>query len=178
MRECERVIGSICRSVAVKYTKHIQASQEPFAKNTITADHIMDILGPAIYEDDIRDRLNQPGIAIGMAWTAVGGKVLYIEASKSRGKGKIEITGQLGDIMKESVLTGLGWIRANMDKLGIDITKFLPESERDKGKNANLNIFDFIDLNIHFPAAASPKDGPSAGITIVTAIVIKFKIIL
>lgn len=171
VRELERVIGSLCRSVAVKYSKHIQNSKEAFSKHIITPEYVVEILGAAIYEDDIRDRLNQPGIAIGMAWTAVGGKVLYIEASKARGRGKVEITGQLGEIMKESVLTGLGWIRANMDKLGIDIQKFLPESEKEKGKNANLNIFDFIDINIHFPAAASPKDGPSAGITIVTAIV-------
>ena len=109
-----------------------------------------------------------------MAWTAVGGKVLYVEASRSRGKGKIEITGQLGDIMKESVFTGLGWIKANMDKLGINIEKIIPQSELQKGDKSNRNIFDFIDINIHFPAAASPKDGPSAGITIITALVIFF----
>jgi len=172
VRELERTIGSICRSLAVQYTKHIQSkSSEPFPKHQITPDTIVEILGGTIYEDDIRERLTQPGIAIGMAWTAVGGKILYIEASKSRGRGKIEITGQLGDIMKESVLTGLGWIKANMENLGIDVYKFIPETEKEKGKKANLNIFDFIDLNIHFPAAASPKDGPSAGVTIVTAIV-------
>jgi len=171
VRELERTIGSICRSIAVQYSKHLQESKSEFPKHTITPDTVVEILGAAIYEDDIRDRLNQPGIAIGMAWTAVGGKILYIEASKARGRGKIEITGQLGDVMKESVTTGLGWIRSNMDKLGIDIYKFLPEAEKEKGSKANLNIFDFIDLNIHFPAAASPKDGPSAGCAIVTAIV-------
>lgn len=174
VRELERIIGSLCRSVAVKYSKHLQSdkAKEPFPLHTVTPDHVVEILGPAIYEDDIRDRLTQPGIAIGMAWTAVGGRILYIEASRSRGRGKIEITGQLGDVMKESVLTGLGWIKANMDKLGIDVFKFIPLAEKEKGNKANLNIFDFIDLNIHFPAAASPKDGPSAGVTIVTAIVL------
>ena len=171
VRELERTIGSLCRSVAVKYTQHIQESKTEFPKKVVTPDLLVEILGATIYEDDIRERLTQPGIAIGMAWTAVGGKILYIEASKSRGRGKIEITGQLGDIMKESVLTGLGWIKSNMDTLGIDIYKFLPETEKEKGNKANLNIFDFIDINIHFPAAASPKDGPSAGVTIVTAIV-------
>jgi ATP-dependent Lon protease len=89
-----------------------------------------------------------------MAWTSVGGKLLYVEASRSPGKGRIEITGQLGDVMKESVHTGLGWIRSHTVQLGI-----------------NPKIFENSDLNIHFPAAASPKDGPSAGITIVTALV-------
>ena len=174
VRELERTIGSLCRSVAVKYSKHLQTNiteKEAFPTHTITPDYIVETLGPAIYEDDIRDRLTQPGIAIGMAWTAVGGRILYIEASRSRGRGKIEITGQLGDVMKESVMTGLGWIKANMDTLGIDVFKFIPLAEKEKGNKANLNIFDFIDLNIHFPAAASPKDGPSAGVTIITAIV-------
>jgi ATP-dependent Lon protease len=92
-----------------------------------------------------------------MAWTSVGGKLLYVETSRSPGKGKIEITGQLGEVMKESVYTGLGWIKSHTALLAID-----------------PKLFENCDINIHFPAAASPKDGPSAGITIVTALVSLF----
>jgi len=106
-------------------------------------------------------------MAIGMAWTAVGGKILIVEATSSRGKGKLEVTGQLGDIMKESVRTALGWIKSNAYRL-----KLVPVFFSEKELNSDdKSIFEHIDLHIHFPAAAIPKDGPSAGVTITTALI-------
>ena len=108
-----------------------------------------------------------------MAWTSVGGKILLVETSYSIGKGKIEVTGHLGEIMKESVRTAIGWIKANMNNIGLGFkkTEEILNSHGLNLQNYSKNIFDYIDLNIHFPAAAIQKDGPSAGITIATALV-------
>ncbi len=103
-----------------------------------------------------------------MAWTAVGGKILIIETAKSKGKGKIEVTGHLGDVMKESVRTAIGWIKSNNERLRA-VQKAL-NSDQSNNSDDKL-IFEDTDIHIHFPAAAIPKDGPSADITITVALV-------
>src|SRR4029078_10232167 len=101
----------------------------------------------------VAERTSVPGVATGLAWTPVGGSILFIETSRMRGKGRIEITGQLGDVMKESARAALSYVRSNAEKLGVD-----PE------------FMDHQDLHIHIPAGAVPKDGPSAGVTMFTAL--------
>jgi ATP-dependent Lon protease len=113
-----------------------------------------------LFENDLAERMDLPGTAIGMAWTSYGGKIMLVETSKSPGHGGLRITGKLGDVMKESVLTSISWIKANLHQ-------FIPKSldqQRVEGVEG-------LDLHIHFPAAAVPKDGPSAGVTITTALV-------
>ncbi|EGR31786.1 hypothetical protein IMG5_102250 [Ichthyophthirius multifiliis] len=169
VRHLEINVGAVCRSVAVQYSIHKQKFNNQdeipkLPKVTITQDYVRNVLGVEIYqEDDLVDKIFQPGIAFGMAWTAAGGKLLIIEVSKSVGKGRIEITGQLGDVMKESVKTALGWIKSNLGKI-----QNLLINQNDF---QNQNIFEEIDIHVHFPAAAIPKDGPSAGITIATALI-------
>jgi ATP-dependent Lon protease len=159
VRSLERNIGSVCRWVAVKYLNEIKLNKNATA-NQITAELVEDILGIPIFENDIQERVTSPGIAIGMAWTAYGGKIMIVETSKSPGNGQLRITGQLGDVMKESVLTSISWIKANLAWL-------LPKRTE---SHAACEGFDGIDLHVHFPAAAVPKDGPSAGITITSAL--------
>ena len=103
--------------------------------------------------------MDTPGIAIGLAWTSVGGKVLLVEASKSCGTGRLKITGQLGEVMRESVITALSWIKSQLCVLIPPPTTHITEG------------IDGLDIHVHFPAAAVPKDGPSAGVTITTALV-------
>jgi ATP-dependent Lon protease len=190
VRSLERIVGSLCRNVAFKYLKEIKSQEgkqdgqgeqgqtSPHVSNTIvTAEIINSVLGPVYFDDsDLSDRLSEPGIAVGLAWTSVGGKILLIEASKSSGKGKLEITGKLGDVMKESVRTAIGWIKSNMDYLTYSFGQFgdrkreIKDIEADSVKHLN-HVFDTIDMHIHFPAAAIPKDGPSAGITIAIALI-------
>jgi len=110
-------------------------------------------LGPRRFEGEVRKRTSDPGVATGLAFTAVGGDVLFIEATAYPGKGRLTITGQLGDVMQESAQTALSWVRAHADELGID-----------------PNWFQEQDVHLHVPAGAVPKDGPSAGITMATAI--------
>jgi len=110
-------------------------------------------LGPRRFEGEVRKRTSDPGVATGLAFTAVGGDVLFIEATAYPGKGRLTITGQLGDVMQESAQTALSWVRAHADELGID-----------------SNWFQEQDVHLHVPAGAVPKDGPSAGITMATAI--------
>ena len=110
-------------------------------------------------------------------WTETGGKVLYIETSLSPGQGQIHITGQLGEVMKESIYTALGWIRSNVKSLPLsdeELTTLQGWADEidDRTKRKRGNIFSLFDLHVHFPAAAIPKDGPSAGVAITTALVI------
>lgn len=157
VRQLERNIGAICRWNAVNYVKDPEKKE---TKVQIKADQIEEILGICLYDDNLAERVAVPGTAIGLAWTSYGGKIMVVETSKSFGHGGLKITGKLGEVMKESVLTGLSWIKANLPEL-------VPKS-KDQSRAEGL---EGIDLHIHFPAAAVPKDGPSAGITIATALV-------
>ena len=160
VRQLERKIGAVCRNSSVKLSQHLKANtEESFEQIIVAPDDLETILGPHKFEQDIAERVDTPGIAIGLAWTQVGGKVLLVEASKSFGTGRLKITGQLGEVMRESVLTALSWIKSQLVALIPPPTTHITEG------------IDGLDLHIHFPAAAVPKDGPSAGVTITTALV-------
>ena len=146
LRNLERQIGSLCRKVA----KKIATGEEN--KTQILSETVEELLGPAMYSRDAEHFIDEPGICTGLAWTAAGGEILYIEVTKMKGKG-ITLTGQLGDVMKESAQAAVGYIRSNAKELGID-----------------EDFFDKNEVHIHLPAGAIPKDGPSAGITLATAI--------
>ncbi|CAD8175053.1 unnamed protein product [Paramecium pentaurelia] len=156
VRQLERVIAKIYRNIALKYI----TDQQNFKTIVVDQDSLIEILGPSIHSDKHTTPLiSIPGVCKGLAWTPAGGKVLMIESVKMEGKGKFEITGMLGDVMKESVRTAIGWIKAYWPQI-----KILSKS------NTHVN-FDALDIHIHFPAGATPKDGPSAGVAITTAIV-------
>lgn len=148
LRNLEREIGSVCRKVAREVA---QGSKEKFV---ITAKFVEKLLGPPRYlpEDDL-DK-NEVGVATGLAWTQFGGEILYIETTKMKGKSNMILTGQLGDVMKESATAALSFARSHSAELGID----------DK-------LFENNELHIHIPAGAIPKDGPSAGITLATSLI-------
>jgi ATP-dependent Lon protease len=150
LRNLERQIGTVCRKVARK------VAEGETHKVKVTADMVAKLLGPPLYvREDVQDR-DEVGISTGLAWTQAGGEILYIETSLSKGKGGIILTGQMGDVMKESATTAMSYIRGNADRYGIDEKSY---SEHD--------------LHVHIPAGAIPKDGPSAGIAMATAIVSK-----
>ncbi len=149
VRSLEREIANICRKVA-----KIIVEQKKVKKQKITPEKVQELLGVQKYYSEVAERMVRPGIAIGLAWTIVGGDILFIEASKMPGKGELILTGQLGEIMKESAQAAMTFIRANSDELNI---------EKDFNKK--------YDLHVHVPAGAIPKDGPSAGITLLTAMV-------
>ena len=119
----------------------------------VQVDDLKTILGPVRFDKDRYFNIDIAGVVIGLAWTPVGGDILFIESSLSKGKGKLEITGNLGKVMKESSTIAMKYIKANADTLGID-----------------ASIFDQYDVHIHVPEGATPKDGPSAGITMLTAL--------
>lgn len=118
----------------------------------INAEAVRKILGSEIFDKESYTDNSIAGVVTGLAWTSVGGEILFIETSLSRGKGKLTLSGQLGDVMKESAITALSYLKSKADRLGID-----------------HRVFDQYDLHIHVPAGAVPKDGPSAGITMLTA---------
>ncbi|SEF84733.1 ATP-dependent Lon protease [Caloramator fervidus] len=148
VRNLERKIASICRKVAIEVVKN------PDKKVKITSQNLKKYLGIPKFKQDERINKNQVGVAMGLAWTAYGGDTLPVEVMPMPGKGNLELTGQLGDVMKESARAGFSFIRGNAEKFGID-PKF----------------YENTDLHIHVPEGAVPKDGPSAGITMVTAMV-------
>jgi ATP-dependent Lon protease len=147
VRSLDKRIAKICRWQA----KEVVYGNEP--KPTITAAQIEEILGKDKIEKDLYETNDIAGVVTGLAWTSVGGDILFVESSLTKGKGKVTLTGQLGSVMKESAVNATTWLKANAEDYGI-----------------NPLIFDQYDLHIHFPAGAVPKDGPSAGITILTAI--------
>ena len=144
VRNLDRTIASLMRYAA----KQIVDDQE---KVSIKPGMLNEILGPTKYEKEGLDQSVPPGVAVGLAWTQVGGDILYIEAVKSKGKGNLILTGKLGDVMKESAKTALSYIRSHANELNIDLEDFTK-----------------WDFHIHVPEGAVPKDGPSAGITILT----------
>ncbi len=151
VRNLNREIGSVMRYAA----KNI-AMEEPFDA-MVKPEHLRKILGPTKYESDIYTEQQSPGVAVGLAWTSVGGEILFIEVSLSKGNGRLQLTGNLGEVMKESASTALSYIKAHAEELGLT-----PED------------FDKTDIHVHIPEGAIPKDGPSAGVTMLTAITSAF----
>jgi ATP-dependent Lon protease len=147
VRNLEREIASICRKVARKVAEGKKKLYRIMAQN------IESYLGPSkIFKDQLLKK-DQVGVATGVAWTATGGEILFVEVTKMKGKGNLSLTGSLGDVMKESGQAALSYARAHAEELGI-----------------NINFFSENDFHIHIPEDAIPKDGPSAGITIATAL--------
>uniref|UniRef100_A0A673NCK8 Lon protease homolog 2, peroxisomal n=1 Tax=Sinocyclocheilus rhinocerous TaxID=307959 RepID=A0A673NCK8_9TELE len=183
VRSLERKIGAICRAVAVKFAEghKVSRAESPteqhagktgtFSSHTsllftaaappempIVIDPIAlkDILGPPVFEMEVSERLTLPGVAIGLAWTPMGGEIMFVEASRMEGEGQLTLTGQLGDVMKESAHLAISWLRSNAK------TYLLT--------NGSADPLEGTDIHLHFPAGAVTKDGPSAGVTIVTCL--------
>ena len=147
VRNLERRIAAVTRGGAR------EVAEGRTEKAAVTKDALTKYLGPQKFFADVAERINCPGIAIGLAWTPVGGEILFVEATKMEGKGNLILTGQLGDVMKESAQAALSYIAANAQSLGV------PPDFRSK-----------FDIHIHVPAGGIPKDGPSAGVTMLTAL--------
>jgi ATP-dependent Lon protease len=147
VRSLERQIGALLRNAAVTIASGGAQSV------TIGVDDVARILGAARFESDVALRTSVPGVATGLAWTPAGGDILFIESSRVRGTGKLILTGQLGDVMKESAQAAVTWVKSQADRLNIDPA-----------------LLDDSDLHIHVPAGAIPKDGPSAGVAIATSL--------
>ncbi len=147
VRDLTRQVAKICR----KNAKRVASDQDAIAK--ITPENVQDFLGAPIFTDEVISRSLLPGVAVGLAWTQFGGEILFIETTKMPGQGQLKLTGQLGEVMSESVQIAFSYIRANMEQLDMSEATF-PK----------------CDFHVHFPAGAVPKDGPSAGITITTSI--------
>lgn len=149
VRNLEREIGAICRKVARRRAEGADESIE------VTADLVVEMLGaPKFLDEEVLERTKNPGVALGLAWTPVGGEVLFVEATRMSGSGSLTLTGHLGEVMKESAKAALSWFRANVSTYGVE-PSFYEDSE----------------IHLHVPSGAIPKDGPSAGVTMVTALV-------
>ena len=147
VRNLEREIASLCRKVARRRAEGDEAFKE------ITSDRVVEMLGaPKFLDEEMEERTKEPGVAIGLAWTPAGGEVLFIEASRMAGTGSLTLTGQLGDVMKESARAALSWLRAHAKEYNID-----------------PDFFKSAEIHVHVPSGAIPKDGPSAGVTMASA---------
>jgi ATP-dependent Lon protease len=149
VRQLERELASLARKAA----REIIAGESPGRPVAITPRDLPELLGQPRYVSDKAERITEIGIATGLAWTPVGGDILFIEATRMPGKGTLLLTGSLGDVMKESAQTALSYLRSQARALGLD-----------------LSDFDKHDIHVHVPAGATPKDGPSAGVPIVVAL--------
>ncbi|NWV07268.1 LONP2 protease, partial [Ptilonorhynchus violaceus] len=191
VRALDRKLGAICRAVAVKVAEGQHKETKPDraegegedCKEHITEDAksesisdtadlalppempilidfhaLKDILGPPMYDMEVSERLNQPGVAIGLAWTPLGGEIMFVEASRMDGEGQLTLTGQLGDVMKESAHLAISWLRSNAKRYRLT------------NASGSFDLLDNTDIHLHFPAGAVTKDGPSAGVTIVTCL--------
>jgi len=150
VRSLERKIAQIVRGVAVKVVEGGANEKERIA----TEEDVRVYLGPPRFNDDRAERTEDPGVATGLAWTPVGGQILFIESTRMPGSGKLILTGQLGDVMKESAQAALSFVRANAERFGIE-----------------PDVLEKSDLHVHVPAGGMPKDGPSAGVTMMTSLV-------
>ncbi|XP_043842650.1 lon protease homolog 2, peroxisomal [Dromiciops gliroides] len=192
VRSLDRKFGAICRAVAVKVAEgqhkdtklersegtegegcreHLLEDPKPESISD-TADlalppempilidfhALKDILGPPMYEMEVSERLSQPGVAIGLVWSPLGGEIMFVEASRMDGEGQLTLTGQLGDVMKESAHLAISWLRSNAKKYHLT------------NASGSFDLLDNTDIHLHFPAGAVTKDGPSAGVTIVTCL--------
>tara|TARA_B100000131_G_scaffold27433_1_gene26037 strand:- start:2401 stop:4761 length:2361 start_codon:yes stop_codon:yes gene_type:complete len=147
VRNLERELATICRKFAVSLVKNERESME------VTCEDLNDMLGPEKHIPETAERTKMPGVTTGLAWTSVGGDILFIEATMNKGDGKLKLTGNLGDVMKESVEIAMSYLKANADDLSIPIETFSQN-----------------DFHVHVPQGAIPKDGPSAGVTMLTAL--------
>jgi len=148
VRNLDREIASICRKLARKY---VEGETD---KVVVDPDKVGELLGPVRFFREVSEQTGRTGVVTGLAWTQVGGEILFVECTRMKGKGKVTITGRLGEVMKESAMAALSWIRANAAFLGID-----------------EDMFEITDFHIHIPAGAIPKDGPSAGVTLTASLV-------
>ena len=151
VRNLEREIGAVCRAVAREVA---EGRTEPV---TVRVKDLERYLGPPKYLPEMAERVKVPGVAIGLAWTPVGGEILFVEATRMKGSGRLILTGKLGEVMRESAEAALSYLRSRAKDLGID-----------------ESLFSKLDIHIHVPAGAIPKDGPSAGITMLVALVSLF----
>lgn len=148
VRNLEREIGALCRKVA---RRRAEGSDVPVV---VTPDEVVKMLGaPKFYDEEVADRTKEPGVAVGLAWTPAGGEVLFVEATLMSGGRTLTLTGQLGDVMKESAQTALSWFRAHAEEYGVD-----------------EDFYQQAEIHVHVPSGAIPKDGPSAGVTMATAL--------
>ncbi len=147
VRNLERQIGSLCRKIA----KTVAMNEEP--PSSIGADDLEDYLGAPTYVSEVAERVSEPGVAAGLAWTPTGGQIIFVEGTMTSGKGNLTLTGKLGDVMKESAQAALTYVRAHAVDCGVD-----------------PDLFAKSDFHIHVPAGAIPKDGPSAGVTMAVAL--------
>ncbi len=146
VRELERQIGSVCRAVAAKIAGGTSRGR------TITPSFVAEVLGPQRYESELALRVSQPGVATGLAYTPVGGEILFVEATMYPGAGKLTLTGQIGDVMRESAQAAMSLLKSKAGDYGLD-----------------LETLNRMDIHVHVPAGAIPKDGPSAGVSIFAA---------
>ena len=148
VRQLEREIANVMRKVAREYVENKKE------KIKVTKPKVTELLGAAKFYSELAERGTKPGVVTGLAWTAAGGDILFIESTKMKGKGRLTLTGQLGDVMKESATAGLTYVRANASIFGIEV-----------------DFNEKTDIHVHVPAGAIPKDGPSAGVGMVTSLV-------
>ena len=148
VRNLERQLANLCRKTAKDIATKVKK------KVLVTPQVVEEYLGAKIFFSEVAERTSKPGVVVGLAWTAFGGDILFIEACKMPGKGMLKLTGKLGDVMKESAQAAFSYIRTNAKKFGID-----------------PNFYKKNDIHIHVPAGAIPKDGPSAGVAMITSIV-------
>ncbi len=151
VRNLARELGSVMRHVAKK------VAMEETYEVSVKPEHLPQILGPTKFDAEVYQEQQAPGVAIGLAWTQVGGEILFIEVSLHKGAGRLQMTGNLGDVMKESASTALTYLKAHCDSVGID-----------------HEMFEKSDIHIHIPEGAIPKDGPSAGVTMLSALTSAF----
>jgi ATP-dependent Lon protease len=151
VRQLKRSIAKMCRGLALEVARHLDDHELPVQVDVAGLEKY---LGKQRFFRDAAERAAVPGISTGLAWTAVGGDILFIETTQMRGKGQLQITGQLGDVMQESVRTAVSYVRSHSDELKV-----------------SADFLDKHDLHVHVPAGATPKDGPSAGITIFSALI-------
>jgi ATP-dependent Lon protease len=147
VRNLERKLGTLIRNVAKSV-----AMEEPYEK-IVTEDIVRKVLGAEIFDEELYQGNEVAGVVTGLAWTQAGGEILFVESSLSRGRGALTLSGQLGDVMKESAMAALSYLKSNAERLEID-----------------YRVFQQYDLHVHVPSGAVPKDGPSAGITMFTSL--------
>ncbi len=148
VRNLEREIANVLRKVARGVVEN------KVKKTKVTKTKVSDYLGAARFHSELAERVTKPGVVTGLAWTAAGGDILFVESTQMKGKGKLTLTGQLGDVMKESATAAMTFVRSNADTYGVD-------------PDFNENNY----IHVHVPAGAIPKDGPSAGVSMVTSLV-------